>query len=91
MRVLDPTAQRKVESAVLAKRMNTLDHKAVGLIDNAKANADVFIARIQEQLSSKFRVDRYFNFRKETPARGLSQDAMADLGKCNVVINGIAD
>lgn len=91
IRVLDPTSAGKIEKAVLAKRLRTLDGKAVGLLDNSKANSDVFLARVQELLSAQCGVSRFFKFRKETPARGVPKEVMAELAKCDAVINGIAD
>jgi len=91
IRVLDPTSPRNVQKAVLANRLSALDGKAIGLLDNSKANSDVFLARVQELLAEQFRIARFFKFRKQTPARGVPGDTMGDLVKCDAVINGIAD
>jgi hypothetical protein len=91
VRVLDPTSVAKIQKAILAKRVSTLEGKTIGLLDNSKANSDVFLARVQELLTDRFKISKFVKFRKETPARGVPKNIMAELDNCDAVINGIAD
>ncbi len=91
VRVLDPTSERKIEHAAIANRLTSLEGKAIGLLDNSKAMVDVFLARVEKRLSSEFHIDRFYRYRKATPARGMSQVAMAEFVKCDAVVVGIAD
>jgi hypothetical protein len=91
VRLLDPTASSNIEKVILANRLSTLDNNTIGLLDNSKANTDVFLARLQELLAEKFKIVRFFKFRKQTPARGVPTSIMDELARCDAVINGIAD
>ncbi len=91
VKVLDPTSERKIERVSIANRLNSLEGKVIGLLDNSKAMADVFLGRIEERLSSEYQMNRFFWYRKATPATGMPQTAMTEFIKCDAVIVGIAD
>lgn len=88
--LLDPTAERAAASRPLLARPATLDGLTVGLLDISKARGNVFLDRIDEQLSARgIGVKRY---RKPTFTRvaptALKQQIVAE---CNLVIEGLAD
>ena len=70
--VLNPTGRPHPQEAPLAPCPETLRGRRVGLIDNAKANADVLLDRVRELLGSGHGVDTFVRRRKETSTRGAT-------------------
>lgn len=88
--LLDPTAERTSAARALLARPAALDGLTVGILDISKARGNVFLDRIDEQLTKRgISVKRY---RKPTFTRvaptALKQQIVAE---CNVVIEGLAD
>ena len=88
--LLDPTAERTSAMRALLARPAALDGLTVGLLDISKARGNVFLDRLDEQLSVRgITVKRY---RKPTFTRvaptALKQQIAAE---CNIVIEGLAD
>jgi hypothetical protein len=88
--LLDPTAERAPAARARPARPASLQGLTVGILDIAKARGDVFLNRVDEQLSAKgITVKRY---RKPTFARiaptALKQQIASE---CDVVIEGLAD
>jgi hypothetical protein len=48
--IIKPVGQRAVERRALARRLETLNGKPIGFIDNIKPNAGLFIQHIEEML-----------------------------------------
>lgn len=88
--LLDPTAERASATRALLARPASLAGLTVGLLDISKARGNVFLDRIEEQLTARgIGVKRY---RKPTFTRvaptALKQQIAAE---CNIVIEGLAD
>lgn len=88
--LLDPTAERTSAIRALLARPASLDGLTVGILDISKARGNVFLDRIDEQLTARgITVKRY---RKPTFTRvapvALKQQIAAE---CNIVIEGLAD
>ena len=88
--LLDPTAERSAASRPLLARPASLDALVVGILDISKARGNVFLDRIDEQLTARgIQVKR---FRKPTFTRvaptALKQQIATE---CHVVIEGLAD
>lgn len=88
--LLDPTAERAPASRARLARPATLDGLTIGILDISKARGNVFLDRLDEQLSAQgLTVKRY---RKPTFTRvaptALKQQIAAE---CNVLIEGLAD
>ncbi|MFC2005399.1 hypothetical protein ACFLVG_00335 [Chloroflexota bacterium] len=54
--VLVPTAKSRTEEISIPPRIHDLNDKVVGFLWNSKANADILLLRIKEQLSQRFRL-----------------------------------
>jgi len=90
MELLDPTGKPRPVEAVLAARPAILTGQRVGLLDNAKQNADVLLDRVAELLRSQHGVESFARRRKETSTRGatfLPEFARA----AQVVVNALGD
>jgi hypothetical protein len=86
-----PTAPQKHGLEALATRPDTLDGKTIGLLFNAKVNADIFLARIKERLSAKYPTARFVNASKPTASKPMEPEVVAVMSKCDVVVNAFGD
>jgi hypothetical protein len=88
--LLDPTSERERTTRPLARRLETLDGKTVGLLDISKPRGNVFLDRLAERLAERgASVERYSKptFTKPAPA-----DLRHEIStKCDVVIEALAD
>lgn len=94
--VYDPTAKANVSEQEMAPRVGDLSGKVVGFLDNSKPNCEIFMDRVQEQLSRRFKLAGVIRKRKsshsESPGRGAAEATIAELvSKADVVINGMGD
>lgn len=74
----------------IATRPVSLDNKTLGLVDNSKTNADVFLDRLQELITKTYKIKAVLKIRKSvagTPA-AFSEDFLA---KCDIVVNAFGD
>lgn len=90
--VLDPTAKANVPEIEMAPRVDTLEGKVVGFLDNGKPNANLLLERIEELLSTRFQFKEVVRRRKPDAASGASHFLIEELAeKCDLVINGVGD
>lgn len=54
LRIVNPVGQRATERISLARRLETLNGKSIGFIDNIKPNAGLFIRCIEDLLRANF-------------------------------------
>jgi hypothetical protein len=88
--VLDPTGELEPAIRELTARPPSLDGKTVGLLDITKARGDVFLNRLDEQLTSRgLTVKRYA---KPTFTKPAPIDLRHEISQqCDVVIEALAD
>lgn len=92
IQVLNPTGKANVPEVAMAPRPDSLEGKVVGLLDNTKANADVFLSRVEELLREKFRVAEIMRRRKPTASRAMPDGMLEELTtRCDLVINAFGD
>ena len=92
--VLEPTAKAIGAEAQIAPHVSDLNGKAIGFLDNAKANANIFLARVEELLSQRFNFAEIIRVSKGTigGAFAYPTDLSEKLSaKCDVVVNGVGD
>ena len=90
--VLDPTAKSKAKENPITPRINDLNGKTVGFLWNKKANGNLLLLRIKEQLSQKYQLagTKWY----EKPESGLPAPApiVEELMRTvDVVVNGQGD
>ena len=88
--LLDPTGERSAPTRKAAPRPASLDGRTVALLDISKPRGDVFLDRLEEQLTSRgIRVRR---FAKPTFSKPAPIDLRHEIGtECDVVIEALAD
>ncbi|NQU15943.1 MAG: hypothetical protein HQ561_17450 [Desulfobacteraceae bacterium] len=88
--LLNPRGVSHREENPIATRPDYLDDKVLGLVDNSKTNADVFLDRLQELMIKTYRIKEVLRIRKSvagTPAP-FNDDFFE---KCDMVVNAFGD
>jgi len=88
--VLNPRVRVVAQGAPIAPRPLSLDGKVLGLLNNAKPNADVLQERVAELLEARFAIKGRVWKRK--PGASLPAEGLDDFSRaCDVVINASGD
>ena len=92
LRVLDPTSEPEPEKAAMVSRLDTLDGKVLGVLDNSKPNADKVLDLVAKILENKCNLAGIIRKRKPTPSRGVPQEILEELvNNSDFVITGVGD
>ncbi len=87
--ILDPTI-RTVEALRPAPRLSSLEGKSIGLLDNSKEKADVFLTALAERLGERFHVPTVMHRRKPAYSRIAPPPIIAELCEtCDCVITAM--
>ena len=92
--VLDPTGVNGEQSIKTSSFIGDLNGKTIGFIDNGKPNYDIFLARLIELLSQRFKFAGIIQVRKKEKDTGsaLNSVDVERLAKdCDIILNGICD
>ncbi len=93
--VLNPTAKPQSVEFEIASRIDDLNGKVIGFLDNGKPNIDIFLARMEELLCKRFKFSEIVHVNKVRQVgagAALPSEQMEKLlKKCHVVVNGVAD
>src|SRR6201993_5586336 len=88
---LDPTVADESPPVPPAPRLGDLASKRLGFVDNSKLNADLFLSRIAAELAGRFGVVVGPVIRKFAPKDYLSEANIAELAKCDAVVQCFGD
>lgn len=88
--VYDPTASEATEQHAIARRLETLDGKLIGLLDNTKDQVDVLLEEVKALLAKDFPNARFQYFRKASVS-GAPPGLMEQVAQCNAVITAVGD
>lgn len=89
VRLVNPVGQRAAAVISLAPRLSSLSGKSVGLIDNIKPNANLFIQYIDEMLHADYPDIRTQTIRKNFTSSRLIADQLE--GKVDALVNAWGD
>ena len=92
--VLDPTGVNGQQKIDASSGVGDLNGKTIGFIDNGKPNYDIFLARVMELLSEKFKLAGTIHVKKKEKDTGAglnSVDMEKLINKCDTILNGICD
>jgi hypothetical protein len=89
---LDPTVAPSLEAVSAAPRLESLEGKVVGLLDNSKGAGRVILDDLGVLLRERYRVAEIVNAGKPTFGR-VAADALVDdlVARCDVVITALGD
>jgi hypothetical protein len=87
--ILDPT-WRVTDVIAPAPRLASLDGKILGLLDNSKEKADVFLTTLADRLREQFKIETVMMRRKPTYSRVATPAIIAELSaSCDCVITAM--
>ena len=90
--VLHPAAEHTVHRLGLAARLPDLHGATVGLIDNHKRNADVYLEELARLLRGRYGVSRIINYRKASQSIPAPPEVLDDLAsRCDAIVHAVAD
>ena len=90
--LVEPTAPVRPQGHAASSRLESLQGKVVGFIDNAKPNFDHLAAEIGTLLTGQHGVARVLTHRKRTASLPVAQEALERMaGECDLVIAGSGD
>lgn len=89
--ILDPRGKVESQSLPIAERLDSLEGTTVGLLDNSKSNADVFLETVGEHLKSEYGIEEVVYRRKDKSP--IPADSLADQldSQCDAVVNAYGD
>ena len=94
--VLNPTAKATTAELEIAPRLDDLNGKVIGFLDNDKPNFGIFLSRVEELLCQNFKFAEIVHIRKRVVGSGAGLPLPANhmeklIAKCDVVVNGMCD
>ena len=88
--LLNPRGVFRREEKPIAQRMPSLDQKVMGLVDNSKANADLFLQHIKEFLCKGYAIAEVLTVRKATASMPATFTEEF-LDNCDFAVNAFGD
>jgi hypothetical protein len=88
--VVNPLGFAGGERANLAKRLDTLKGKTIGILDNAKPRADVIVEEVKHYLESKGAVCSIYEFKPHL-AKPLPMEQIERLAEADAVVGAVGD
>ena len=90
--ILNPVGEQEESNLKLATRLDSLEGKSIGLLDNLKPNASVITARAGQKLVEKFPSLKIIPRSKPEQAAPIPEAIVREFSeKCSLVINALAD
>jgi len=90
-KLVDPAGVSRPPAKSLALRLTTLAGIRLGLLDNAKPNADAVLGAIAERLRAEQAVSEIVRYRKKNPGMGATAEVLDALADCDAVLLGTSD
>ena len=89
--ILDPTGFDSQPPKPMAKRLDTLKGKTIGLLDIGFPNGGVFLDRVEELLKTKYGVADTVRRAKPSPARPAKDEVRKELiDDCDAIVEGLS-
>ena len=79
--VLDPTGKIRTKDRPLAPRLEGLDGKILGIVDDGMPNCDAYLDRVVELLSQRFKLGGVVKTVKPSMSSPLPQKTFQDMLK----------
>jgi hypothetical protein len=90
--VLHPAAEDVAEPQRLAPRLSSLQGMTVGLIDNHKRNANVYLEELGHLLQERYGVSKVVTYRKISQSMPTPDEVLDQLAStCDAIIHALAD
>jgi hypothetical protein len=89
VRIVNPIGIRAAEHVSLARRLETLNGKSIGFIDNIKPNAGLFIGYIEDMIRADYSGVQTHTVRKNFTSSKLIANELE--GKVQALVNAWGD
>ena len=90
--VCHPAAEDVAEPQRLAPRLSSLQGRTVGLIDNHKRNANVYLEELGRLLQGRYGVTEVVTYRKISQSMPTPNEVLDQLARtCDAIIHAVAD
>lgn len=89
VRLVNPVGLCRQPETPLARRLDSLQGKSIGFIDNIKANAGLFLSCVEEMIRADYAEVRTHTVRKNFTSSYLIADQL--VGKVDGVVNAWGD
>jgi hypothetical protein len=87
-----PTGLVKTEEKFLAPRLDTLDGKVLGLLDNGKWNSNKLLTEVANILTANYKIADVIKWKKPNFSAPASRDMREEIAKkCDFVVSAIGD
>ena len=88
--ILDPVGfESEVPPKPMAKRLDTLDGKTIGILDIGFPNGSVFLDRVEQILKDRYGVAAFVRHAKPSPARTADEEVRRELIEaCDAIVEG---
>lgn len=91
-RVFRPTHdQQDSEGEALAARDGSLNGKRIGLLWNSKVNADIYLRRLQELITSRHSEVEFVWAAKPTASKPMEPEVEKQMSDCDLVVTAFGD
>jgi len=93
-RVYRPTPDKAdvtVSEPGLAVRSGVLDGKRIGLLWNAKVNADIYLHRLQELIAERHVGVEFVWQAKPTASKPMEPEVLDEMRTCDLVVTAFGD
>ncbi len=90
--LLHPAAEDVAQKQSLAPRLSDLQGVTIGLIDNHKRNADVFLAELGRVFQEEFGVTKIVGYKKASQSMPTPDEVLDQLAEeCDAIVHAVAD
>jgi hypothetical protein len=87
--ILDPIGfASEAPPKPMAKRLQTLSGKTIGILDIGFPNGSVFLDRVEQMLKSRYGVTEFVRRAKPSPARTADDKVRKELIACDAIVEG---
>lgn len=92
LELMDPRGNPQAGTKGLSPRLDSLDGKTIGLLNNGKPNFDLFLADLEQLLRAKYPSVRIVQRMKPVVPRPVPKEMLAELAEtCDAVVTGLGD
>ena len=90
--ILDPRLELVPEEIGISSELPSLKGKVIGLLENRKYHADVFLEELEQVLTTDYQADKVVYLNKFSFSAACSDETINELTEqCDAIIHAIAD
>ena len=91
IRVLDPTAEVDSSLAGNMARLDSLQGRTIGLLDNGKIRVHELLNEMEDIFVSQHGVAQVVRFKKPDASRPAPAEVVADMKQCDAIVSAVGD